>query len=125
MVTPFDRQGRVELGGAQKLASWLLDNGSEGLVVTGTTGEGPTLTDGEKADLWRAVVEAVGGRGSVIAGSGTNDTAHTIHATQEAEKAGCDAALVVTPYYNRPPQSGILAHYRAVTDAAAIPVILY
>ncbi|MEA2505138.1 MAG: 4-hydroxy-tetrahydrodipicolinate synthase, partial [Actinomycetota bacterium] len=125
MVTPFDSDGRVELGAAQKIAAWLLDNGSEGLVVTGTTGEGPTLTDQEKADLWRAVVEAVGDRGSVIAGSGTNDTAHSIHLTQQAEKAGCDAALVVTPYYNRPPQSGLLAHFQAVARATALPIVLY
>jgi 4-hydroxy-tetrahydrodipicolinate synthase len=125
MVTPFDSDGRVELGAAQKIAAWLLDNGSEGLVVTGTTGEGPTLTDQEKADLWRAVVEAVGDRGSVIAGSGTNDTAHSIHLTQQAEKAGCDAALVVTPYYNRPPQSGLLAHFQAVARATTLPIVLY
>ena len=125
MVTPFDSDGRVELGAAQKIAAWLLDNGSEGLVVSGTTGEGPTLTDQEKADLWRAVVEAVGDRGSVIAGSGTNDTAHSIHLTQQAEKAGCDAALVVTPYYNRPPQSGLLAHFQAVARATALPIVLY
>jgi 4-hydroxy-tetrahydrodipicolinate synthase len=125
MVTPFDSDGRVELGAAQKIAAWLLDNGSEGLVVTGTTGEGPTLTDQEKAGLWRAVVEAVGDRGSVIAGSGTNDTAHSIHLTREAEKAGCDAALVVTPYYNRPPQSGLLAHFQAVAQATGLPILLY
>ena len=125
MVTPFDADGRVELGAAQKIAAWLLDNGSEGLVVTGTTGEGPTLTDQEKADLWRAVVEAVGDRGSVIAGSGTNDTAHSIDAIRAAEQAGCDAALVVTPYYNRPPQSGIVAHFEAVAGATELPVILY
>ena len=125
MVTPFDADGRVELGAAQKIDAWLLDNGSEGLVVTGTTGEGPTLTDQEKAGLWRAVVEAVGDRGSVIAGSGTNDTAHSIHLTREAEKAGCDAALVVTPYYNRPPQSGLLAHFQAVAGATGLPILLY
>jgi 4-hydroxy-tetrahydrodipicolinate synthase len=125
MVTPFDSDGRVELGAAQKIAAWLLDNGSEGLVVTGTTGEGPTLTDQEKAAVWRAVVEAVGDRGRVIAGSGTNDTAHSIHLTQQAEKAGCDAALVVTPYYNRPPQSGLVAHFQAVARATALPILLY
>ena len=125
MVTPFDADGRVELGAAQKIAAWLLDNGSEGLVVTGTTGEGPTLTDQEKTGLWRAVVEAVGDRGSVIAGSGTNDTAHSIHLTREAEKAGCDAALVVTPYYNRPPQSGLVAHFQAVAGATGLPILLY
>jgi len=125
MVTPFDADGRVELGAAQKLAAWLLDNGSEGLVVTGTTGEAPTLTDQEKVDLWRAVAEAVGDRATVIAGSGTNDTAHSIHMTQAAEKAGCHAALVVTPYYNRPPQAGLLAHFRAVAAATELPILLY
>src|SRR5256885_16072198 len=117
MVSPFDSDGRVELGAAQKIAAWLLDNGSEGLVVTGTTGEGPTLTDQEKIGLWRAVVEAVGDRGSVIAGSGTNDTAHSIHLTPEAGKAGCDAALVVTPHYNPPPPPGPLAHLLAPAGA--------
>jgi 4-hydroxy-tetrahydrodipicolinate synthase len=125
MVTPFDSDGRVELGAVQKIAAWLLDNGSEGLVVTGTTGEGPTLTDQEKAAVWQAVVEAVGDRGSVIAGSGTNDTAHSVHLTQQAEKVGCDAALVVTPYYNRPPQSGLVAHFQAVASATALPILLY
>src|SRR5256885_14030740 len=125
MVSPFDSDGRVELGAAQKIAAWLLDNGSEGLVVTGTTGEGPTLTDQEKTGLWRAVVEAVGDRGSVIAGSGTNDTAHSVRLTREAEKAGCDAALVVTPYYNRPPQSGLIAHFQAVAHATGLPILLY
>lgn len=125
MVTPFDTDGRVELGAAQKVATWLLDNGSDGLVVSGTTGEGPTLTDREKADLWRAVVEAVGDRGSVIAGTGTNDTAHSIELTREAERAGCHAALVVTPYYNRPPQSGLLAHFRAVAGGTGLGILLY
>jgi 4-hydroxy-tetrahydrodipicolinate synthase len=125
MVTPFDADGRVELGAAQKIAAWLLDHGSEGLVLTGTTGESPTLTDQEKVGLWRAVVEAVEGRGSVIAGSGTNDTAHSIHLTREAEKAGCHAALVVTPYYNRPPQSGLVAHFQAVARASSLPILLY
>src|SRR3977135_1643722 len=125
MVTPFDSDGRVELGAAQKIAAWLLDNGSEGLVVTGTTGEGPTLTDQEKAALWRAVVEAVGDRGRVVAGSATNDTAHSTHLPEEAEKAGCDAALVVTPYYNRPPQSGLVAHFRAVAHATGLPILAH
>lgn len=125
MVTPFDRDGNVELGAAQKLATWLLGNGSDGLVVTGTTGEGPTLSDQEKADLWRAVVEAVGDRAPVIAGSGTNDTAHSIRLTREAEKAGCHAALVVTPYYNRPPQAGLIAHFTAVANSTGLPLVLY
>ncbi|HEU5003492.1 MAG TPA: 4-hydroxy-tetrahydrodipicolinate synthase [Actinomycetota bacterium] len=125
MVTPFDRDGNVELGAAQKLATWLLDNGSDGLVVTGTTGEGPTLSDEEKVRLWSAVVEAVGDRAKVIAGSGTNDTAHSIRLTQQAEKAGCHAALVVTPYYNRPPQAGLVAHFQAVATHTGLPLVLY
>jgi 4-hydroxy-tetrahydrodipicolinate synthase len=125
MVTPFDRDGDVDLPAAEKLAAWLLDNGSDGLVVAGTTGEGPTLDDHEKAELWRAVVEAVGDRGSVIAGSGTNDTAHSIRLTRDAEKAGCHAALVVTPYYSRPPQSGLLGHFRAVANSTGLPLVLY
>lgn len=125
MVTPFDRGGRLDLGMAEKLAAWLLDNGSDGLVVTGTTGEVPTLRDEEKVELWRTVVGAVGGRGAVIAGTGTNDTAHSVYVTQEAEKAGCHAVLVVTPYYNRPPQPGLLAHFRAVAGATGLPVLLY
>jgi 4-hydroxy-tetrahydrodipicolinate synthase len=125
MVTPFDRDGDVDLAAAEKLAAWLLDNGSDGLVVAGTTGEGPTLDDHEKGELWRAVVSAAGERGSVIAGTGTNDTAHSIRLTRDAEKARCDAALVVTPYYSRPPQSGLLAHFRAVANSTGLPLMLY
>lgn len=125
MVTPFDRDGNVDLATAEKLASWLVDHGSEGLVIAGTTGEGPTLDDGEKLELWRAVVAAVGDRASVIAGTGTNDTAHSIRLTRDAEKAGCHAALVVTPYYSRPPQSGLLGHFRAVANNTGLPLVLY
>lgn len=125
MVTPFDRDGNVDLGAAEKLASWLMDNGSDGLVIAGTTGEGPTLEDAEKRELWHAAVAAVGGRGSVIAGTGTNDTAHSIRLTRDAEKAGCDAALVVTPYYSRPPQAGLLGHFRAVANNTGLPLVLY
>lgn len=125
MVTPFDEQGGLDLARAQELASWLVDHGSEGLVVAGTTGESPTLSDGEKVSLWKAVAEAVRGRASVIAGTGSNDTAHSIHLTKEAERAGVDAALVVTPYYNRPPQSGLLAHFKAVAAATGLPIVLY
>lgn len=125
MVTPFDKEGRLDLDQAQKIAAWLLDQGSEGLVVAGTTGESPTLSDEEKISLWRAVVEAVGDRASVIAGTGTYDTSHSIHLTKEAEKLGCHGALVVTPYYNRPPQSGLLAHFKAVAAATSLPLILY
>jgi 4-hydroxy-tetrahydrodipicolinate synthase len=125
MATPFRDDFSLDLDRAQELASWLLDHGSDGLVVAGSTGEGATLSDGEKADLFRAVVEAVNGRGAVIAGTGTYDTAHSIHLTKEAEAAGCDAALVVTPYYNRPPQRGLDAHFRAIAGATGLPVILY
>ncbi len=125
MATPFDGDGNVDLDRAQELANWLLDHGSDGLVVAGSTGEGATLSDVEKVDLWRAVVAAAAGRAPVIAGTGTNDTAHSIHLTKEAAGVGCDAALVVTPYYNKPPQRGLDAHFRAVAAATDLPNILY
>lgn len=125
MVTPFDREGKLDLDKAQKLASWLIDQGSEGLVIGGTTGEAPTLSDDEKIELWRQISQVVGQRASVIAGTGTYDTAHSIHLTQEAEKAGVNAALVVTPYYSRPPQNGLSAHFRAIAAATSLPIILY
>ncbi len=125
MVTPFRDDRSLDVERAQEVARWLLDHGSDGLVVAGTTGESPTLSDQEKTDLWRAVVEAVEGRGPVIAGSGTYDTAHSVHLTQEAEKAGCDAALVVSPYYNKPPQEGLYQHFATVARETALPVILY
>lgn len=125
MVTPFDGEGKVDLEETKRLASWLADHGSDGLVVSGSTGEAPTLSDEEKVNLFRAVVEAVGGRAAVIAGTGTYDTSHSIHLTQEAAKAGVDGALVVTPYYNRPPQSGLLAHFKAIAASTSLPIILY
>lgn len=125
MVTPFDNQGAVDLDEAARLASWLVDQGSDGLVVTGSTGEAPTLSDDEKTELWRAVTAAVGDRAKVIAGAGTYDTNHSIHLTRKAEEAGADAVLVVTPYYNRPPQSGLLAHFTAIANSTGLPVILY
>lgn len=125
MVTPFDSSGNLDVAQAQKLAVWLVEKGSDGLVLAGTTGEGPTLTDEEKISLWREVVGAVKGRCQVIANTGTYDTVHSIHLTKEAEKVGVDAALVVTPYYNRPPQPGLLAHFKAVAEATSLPVILY
>ncbi|HEX2179126.1 MAG TPA: 4-hydroxy-tetrahydrodipicolinate synthase [Actinomycetota bacterium] len=125
MVTPFDGDGKVDFDAAQKLAAWLMDNGSDGIVVAGSTGEASTLTDGEQRDLWKAVKEAVGGRGKVIGGTGSNDTAHAIFLTQAAEQDGLDAALVVTPYYNKPPQAGLLAHFRAVAGSTSLPVIVY
>jgi 4-hydroxy-tetrahydrodipicolinate synthase len=125
MATPFHEDGSLDLDRAAELALWLLDHGSDGLVVAGSTGEGATLSDREKIDLWRAVVVAVDGRAPVIAGTGTYDTAHSIHLTKEAAGAGVDAVLVVTPYYNRPPQRGLDAHFRAVAAATDLPNILY
>jgi 4-hydroxy-tetrahydrodipicolinate synthase len=126
MVTPFTPSGDLDVAGAQRLATHLVDDQrNDGLVISGTTGESPTTTDEEKDRLLRAVVEAVGDRASVIAGAGTNDTAHSMHLAQAAEKAGADAVLLVTPYYNKPPQTGLLAHFRAVADATGLPAMLY
>ncbi|HEX9312813.1 MAG TPA: 4-hydroxy-tetrahydrodipicolinate synthase [Actinomycetota bacterium] len=125
MVTPFHDDYTLDLDGAQALASHLLDNGSDGLVVTGSTGEAPTLRHREKLDLYRAVVDVAKGRGTVIAGTGTYDTEETIELTREAEEAGVDAALVVTPYYSRPPQRGLIAHFTKVADSTGLPILLY
>ncbi|HXV91882.1 MAG TPA: 4-hydroxy-tetrahydrodipicolinate synthase [Pseudonocardia sp.] len=125
MVTPFDADGRLDLARAEELAAHLVNLGNDGLVVNGTTGEGPTTTDSEKRELVRAVVHAVGDRATVVAGAGTYDTAHSIHLAREAEKAGAHGLLVVTPYYSRPPQSGLLLHFTAVADATELPVMLY
>jgi 4-hydroxy-tetrahydrodipicolinate synthase len=123
MATPFLPDGSVDLDGAARLARWLVDNGNDGLVVAGTTGESPTLTNGEKADLWRTVREAV--TVPVIAGAGTASTAESVELTQVAAAAGADAVLVVTPYYSRPSQAGLEAHFRAVASASRLPVIAY
>ena len=123
MVTPFDDGGALDLDVAAQLARWLVDHGSDGLVVAGTTGEGSTLTDDEKLDLWRAVAEAV--TVPVIANTGSNDTAHSVHLTRQAAGLGVAGVLAVTPYYNRPSQSGIEAHFRAVAEATDLPVMLY
>jgi len=123
MVTPFDANGALDLDTAARLAQWLVDHGNDGLVVTGTTGEGPTLADNEDRELWRAVREAV--TVPIIAGAGTNDTRHSIEQVQAAEAAGVDGVLAVTPYYNRPSQAGIEAHFRAIAAATKLPVMLY
>ncbi|MEV4826039.1 4-hydroxy-tetrahydrodipicolinate synthase [Micromonospora sp. NPDC049274] len=126
MVSPFTSDGTLDLDGAARLASHLVDEqGNDALVVNGTTGESPTTTDAEKERLIRAVVEAVGDRARVVAGVGTNDTRHTIELAAAAEKAGAHGLLVVTPYYNKPPQSGLLRHFTAVADASGLPVMLY
>ncbi|HYA69590.1 MAG TPA: dihydrodipicolinate synthase family protein, partial [Acidimicrobiales bacterium] len=123
MVTPFDASGALDIDGAVTLARWLAGNGSDGLVVAGTTGEGPVLSDAELAELWRAVSESV--TVPVIAGTGSNDTRHSVACTRLARDVGVDGALVVTPYYSRPSQAGLLAHFRAVADATDLPVLLY
>ncbi len=123
MVTPFDVEGALDLDGAAALARWLADHGSDGLVVAGTTGEGSVLTDDEKLDLWRAVSEAV--TIPVLAGTGSNDTAHSVELTRQAAAVGAAGVLAVTPYYNRPPQAGLEAHFRAVAEATTLPVLVY
>jgi 4-hydroxy-tetrahydrodipicolinate synthase len=125
MVTPFDVDGALDLARAEELATHLVDLGNDGLVVNGTTGEGPTTSDAEKAELVRAVVGAVGRRATVVAGAGTYDTAHSVHLARDAEKAGAHGLLVVTPYYSRPPQAGLRLHFTAVADATDLPVMLY
>jgi 4-hydroxy-tetrahydrodipicolinate synthase len=126
MVTPFTRDGSLDLEGAQRLATYLVDEQrNDALVINGTTGESPTTSDTEKENLIRAVVEAVGDRAKVVAGVGTNNTPHTIELAHSAQKAGAQGLLVVTPYYNKPPQSGLLAHFRAVADASDVPILLY
>ncbi len=123
MVTPFNSDGSLNLDGARRLAKWLQDNGNDGLVVAGTTGESPVLTDDERLSLFAAVAEAV--TIPVIAGTGTNDTAHSVLMTKEATKLGVAGILAVTPYYNRPPQSGIEGHMRAMAAATNLPVVVY
>jgi 4-hydroxy-tetrahydrodipicolinate synthase len=126
MVTPMTPDGAVDYAGAARLAEYLVtDMRNDGLVISGTTGESPTTSDAEKDRLLRTVIEAVGDRAFVVAGVGTNDTRHTCELASEAEQAGADALLVVTPYYNKPPQNGLLAHFTAVADSTGLPVMLY
>ena len=126
MVTPFREEDHaLDVDGAQRLAQHLLDNGSDAIVVAGSTGESPTLTYKEKAELFRAVGEVVRGRGKLICGTGTYSTAETLELTQAAEDAGADGLLVVTPYYNKPPQRGLIAHFERVADATELPIIVY
>src|SRR5919112_2463925 len=125
MVTPFTDDGKLDVEGAQRLAAHLVKRGHDGLVVSGTTGESPTTSDEEQLTVLRAVLEAVGDRASVVAGVGTNDTAHTIEKARAAAAAGAHGLLVVTPYYNKPPQAGLLRHFTAAADATDLPVMLY
>jgi 4-hydroxy-tetrahydrodipicolinate synthase len=125
MVTPFEEDGSVSLKGARSLAAHLVDHGSDGLVIAGTTGESPTLSQAEKLDLLENVVEEVGERATVIAGTGTYDTAESVRLTREAAARGARACLVVTPYYSKPPQNALRAHFEAVADSSSVPLLLY
>ncbi|MFD9435485.1 4-hydroxy-tetrahydrodipicolinate synthase [Streptomyces sp. NPDC060002] len=125
MITPFTGAGALDLDGARRLAGRLVSAGCDGLVLSGTTGESPTTSDAEKAELVAAVREAVGDRASIVAGVGTSDTRHTVELARAAEKAGADGVLVVSPYYSRPPQDALEAHFREVADASGLPVMLY
>jgi 4-hydroxy-tetrahydrodipicolinate synthase len=125
MVTPFERDGSLDLDAARRLAAHLIDHGSDGLVLAGTTGESPVLSHDEKLGLFEAVVAEVGDRASIIAGTGTYDTEETVQLTTEAAGAGVDACLVVTPYYSKPPQNGLVAHFTAVADASDLPLLAY
>jgi len=125
MVTPFDEHGKVDYGQARKLANALLDSGSDGLVITGTTGEGPTLSSEEKIRLYAEVKEAIGGRGAVIAGTTDNDTAKSIELSTEAASVGADALLLTVPAYNKPPQEGLYQHFKAIAGSTKLPCILY
>ena len=124
-VTPFDADGAVDYDRYRELCTFLIDNGSDGVVVNGTTGEASTLSDEERVELIRAALDAVGDRATVIAGTGTNSTAHSIHLTEQAHEAGAHGVLVVTPYYNKPPPRGIVEHFKAVGSATDRPVIVY
>jgi 4-hydroxy-tetrahydrodipicolinate synthase len=123
MVTPFHEDGSLDVDGAATLARWLVDQGNDGLVLSGTTGEAPTLSDDEAVALWRAVRAAVDV--PLLAGTGSNETRHTVELSQRAAETGVDGLLVVSPYYNRPPQSGLDLHYRAVAAATDLPVVMY
>ena len=125
IVTPFKDDGSVDFDSFQRLARFLVEHGSDGVVVAGTTGESPTLADDERLDLVRAALEAVGDDATVVAGTGTYSTAHSVHLTEEAHNLGADAFLVVTPYYNKPPQRGIVAHFQAIARVSDKPIVVY
>jgi 4-hydroxy-tetrahydrodipicolinate synthase len=124
-VTPFDSNGAVDYDRYGDLCTYLVDNGSDGVVVSGTTGEAPTLSDDERLGLLRTAIDAIGDRATVVAGTGTYSTAHSVHLTEQAHEAGAHGFLVVTPYYNKPPPRGIVAHFQAVAAASDRPVIVY
>jgi 4-hydroxy-tetrahydrodipicolinate synthase len=125
VVTPFEADGSVDFDAFRRLCVHLVDNGSDGVVVAGTTGESPTLTDDERLELFAMAVEAVGGRATVVAGTGTYSTAHSVHLTERAHELGVDGFLVVTPYYSKPPVRGVVAHFRAIAEVSDRPIIAY
>ena len=125
VVTPFDAGGAVDYDRFRELANYLVDNGSDGLVVAGTTGESPTLSDDERFELFRVAIDAIGGRATVIGGTGTYSTAHSVHLTREAHEIGVDGLLVVTPYYNKPPVRGIVEHFKTIAAESDRPIIVY
>ncbi len=125
IVTPFRGDDSIDFDSFQRLARYLVENGSDGIVVCGTTGESPNLTDEERIDLFRAALEAVGDEATVVAGTGTYSTAHSVHLTEQAHELGVDAMLVVTPYYNKPPQRGIVAHFEEIARASDKPIVVY
>jgi 4-hydroxy-tetrahydrodipicolinate synthase len=125
VVTPFDSRGAVDFDKFRELCRFLVENGSDGVVVAGSTGESPTLSDDERLDLFAAAIEAVGDRAAVVAGTGTYATAHSVHLTEQAHERGVDAFLVVTPYYNKPPPRGIVEHFKTVAAASDKPVVVY
>jgi 4-hydroxy-tetrahydrodipicolinate synthase len=125
VVTPFKPDGTIDFERFRELAQYLVESGSDGLVVAGTTGESPTLTDDERLELFRVAVDTLSGRANVVAGTGTYSTAHSVHLTREAHELGVDGLLVVTPYYNKPPARGIVEHFRAIADVSDRPIIVY
>jgi 4-hydroxy-tetrahydrodipicolinate synthase len=124
-VTPFDSRGAVDFGKYRELCGYLVENGSDGIVVAGTTGESPTLSDEERLTLFATAVDAVGDRATIVAGTGTYSTAHSVHLTEKAHELGVDAFLVVTPYYNKPPPRGIVEHFKAIADVSDKPIVVY
>jgi len=125
IVTPFKTDGTIDFERFSELALHLVENGSDGIVVAGTTGESPTLTDDERLELFRVAVDTLAGRAAVVAGTGTYSTAHSVHLTREAHELGVDAFLVVTPYYSKPPARGIVEHFRAIADVSDRPIVVY
>jgi 4-hydroxy-tetrahydrodipicolinate synthase len=125
IVTPMKADGTIDFERFAELAQYLVENGSDGIVVAGTTGESPTLTDDERLELFRVAVDTLGGRATVVAGTGTYSTAHSVHLTREAHELGVDGFLVVTPYYSKPPARGIVEHFRAIADVSDRPIVVY